>query len=184
MQKITAIVCIGPNGLIGNSENKMPWYSRQDFFHFVHQTKYKPCIFGANTFFNLPKIPLPNRLNIVVSSRYNNMTMGDFIGVPSFETALPLLKKYKQIMICGGAQLYKYCFDNNYIDNFLITLISSPALIDMSNNKNNVFFPQYILDDIKQKWHKTEFYYTNNPHFPCDSDNGLDIHFINYQKIR
>ena len=87
-------------------------------------------------------------------------------------------------MICGGAQLYKYCFDNNYIDNFLITLISSPALIDMSNNKNNVFFPQYILDDIKQKWHKTEFYYTNNPHFPCDSDNGLDIRFINYQKIR
>lgn len=184
MQQITAIVCIGPNGLIGNSENKMPWYSRQDFFHFVYQTKYKPCIFGANTFFNMPKYPLPYRLNIVVSSRYNEITVGEFIGVPTFEAALPLLKKSKQIMLCGGAQLYKYCFDNNYIDNFLITRISSNALIDMSNDKANVFFPQYILDVIEQKWHKTEFDYIDNLHFPFDSDNGLNIRFMNYQKIR
>lgn len=184
MQKITAIVCIGPKGLIGNSENKMPWYSRQDFFHFVYQTKYKPCIFGANTFFNMPKYPLAHRLNIVVSSRYNNITMGKYIGVPTFESAIGMLSKYKQVMICGGAQLYRYCFDNNYIDNFLITRISSPDLIDMANDKNNVFFPQYILNHIEQKWHKTEFDYDNNLRFPVDSDNGLSIRFMNYQKIR
>lgn len=75
-------------------------------------------------------------------------------------------------------------FDNNYIDNFLITRISSNALIDMSNDKANVFFPQYILDVIEQKWHKTEFDYIDNLHFPFGSDNGLDIRFMNYQKIR
>ena len=184
MQKITAIVCIGPNGLIGNSKNKMPWYSRQDFFHFVYQTKYKPCIFGANTFFNMPKYPLPHRLNVVVSSRYHNIQMGEFVGVPALENALPLLSKYKQIMICGGAQLYKYCFDNDYIDNFLITRISSPDLVAMSQDKSNVFFPKYILDTIEQKWHKNIFDYINNPKFPFESDTGLDVAFMNYQKIR
>lgn len=184
MPKVTAIVCIGPNGLIGNSENQMPWYSRQDFFHFVYQTKYKPCVFGANTFFNIPTHPLPNRLNVVISSKYQNTYIGDFIGVHSFETAMAIIKKNKHIMICGGAYLYKYCFDNNYIDNFLITRITSKKLIEISKDKTNTFFPQYILDSIEQNWRKTEFNYANHIRFPTISEHGVDIRFFNYQNIR
>ena len=184
MQKITAIVCIGPKGLIGNSENKMPWYSRQDFFHFVYQTKYKPCIFGAKTFFNMPKYPLAHRLNIVVSSRFAAIQKTDFIGAPTFESALPLLKKYNQVMICGGAQLYKYCFDKNYIDNFLITYISTPGLVQMSQDKNNIFFPKNILQTLEQDWQKSEFFYSENPDFPIEQSNDISVRFFNYQKIR
>lgn len=87
-------------------------------------------------------------------------------------------------MICGGAQLYKYCFDKNYIDNFLITYISTPGLVQMSQDKNNIFFPKNILQTLEQDWQKSEFFYSENPDFPIEQSNDISVRFFNYQKIR
>lgn len=184
MSQITAIVCIGPKGLIGTPKNIMPWYSRKDFFHFVHHTKHKPCIFGANTFFNMPLHPLPNRLNVVVSSRYHKITRGEYLCAPNVQDALKHLKDYPEIMICGGSKLYSYCFDYNYLDRFILTTLYSPELKQIATNKDNIFLPEYILNDLEQNWIKSEILYDNVPAFPHNSDAGLNIRFWNYQKSR
>ena len=65
---VCGIVAVGPDDVIGQN-NVMPWHSRQDFFHFKTMTTPYPCVFGKNTFDGLPRRPLPNRLNIVCSSK-------------------------------------------------------------------------------------------------------------------
>lgn len=184
MPQINAIVCVGPNGLIGTDKNVMPWHSVKDFFHFVYFTKYKPCIFGANTFFNMPKYPLPHRLNVVLSSKFAQITHNEYVCAPNFEAAIEYLKSYPEIMICGGNKLYTHCFNHNYIDNFILTTIDSPKLQQISENKNNIFFPEYILSNLEKHWKKTEITYDKNPKFPTNADAEFTIRFWKYQNCR
>ena len=63
------ILACDPNGGIGY-ENKLPWTNIQgDLPRFKRLTDKFPVIMGRNTWDSLPKKPLPNRINIVVTSR-------------------------------------------------------------------------------------------------------------------
>ena len=50
MIEVCAIFAIGPDNVIG-IEDKMPWHSRQDFYHYKKTTMGYPCLFGDRTFF-------------------------------------------------------------------------------------------------------------------------------------
>ena len=63
------IIACDPNGGIGY-ENKLPWTHIQgDLPRFKQLTANYPVIMGRNTWDSLPRKPLPNRTNIVVTSR-------------------------------------------------------------------------------------------------------------------
>jgi dihydrofolate reductase len=63
------ILACDPNGGIGY-QNKLPWTNIQgDLPRFKRLTDKFPVIMGRNTWDSLPKKPLPNRINIVVTSR-------------------------------------------------------------------------------------------------------------------
>jgi len=63
------ILACDPNGGIGY-QNKLPWTNIQgDLPRFKRLTEGQPIIMGRNTWDSLPKKPLPNRMNIVVTSR-------------------------------------------------------------------------------------------------------------------
>ena len=63
------IIACDPNGGIGY-ENRLPWSNIQgDLPRFKRLTEGHPVIMGRNTWDSLPKKPLPNRINIVVTSR-------------------------------------------------------------------------------------------------------------------
>jgi dihydrofolate reductase len=63
------IIACDPNGGIGY-QNKLPWTNiRGDLPRFKRLTDGYPVIMGRNTWDSLPKKPLPNRINIVVTSR-------------------------------------------------------------------------------------------------------------------
>ena len=63
-----ALAC-DPNGGIGY-QNRLPWTNiRGDLPRFKRLTEGHPVIMGRNTWDSLPKKPLPNRINIVVTSR-------------------------------------------------------------------------------------------------------------------
>jgi len=63
------IVASDPNGGIGYN-NKLPWSKLEgDLPRFKSLTTGKVIIMGRNTWDSLPKKPLPNRTNIVVTSR-------------------------------------------------------------------------------------------------------------------
>ena len=118
--EICAIFAIGPDNVIG-IEDKMPWHSKKDFYHYKQVTKGYPCIFGDRTFFGLPKYPLTDRLNIVVkldipgasviqtSQKDKNgkvKYIGGFIEVPSIETAINFASNYSKIFI-NHTKLYQ-----------------------------------------------------------------------------
>lgn len=63
------VIACDPNGGIGY-QNKLPWDKIQgDLPRFKSLTQGQPIIMGRNTWDSLPKKPLPNRINIVVTSR-------------------------------------------------------------------------------------------------------------------
>ena len=131
MTKLCMIMAIGPDGVIGKGD-KLAWHSKNDFYHFIQQTKGWPCIFGATTFYGLPKYPLKNRLNIVLDLDCEKTGLligvnGSWIETNNLDTALELTKSYDKVFICGGKSIYKYCLDNNLVDEIYLTKISTPA---------------------------------------------------------
>lgn len=83
------IVACDPKGGIGYN-NKLPWTNIQgDLPRFKELTTGKVILMGRNTWESLPKKPLPNRINVVVSSKeiegtnvINNISMDFSIKNP------------------------------------------------------------------------------------------------------
>lgn len=179
MTEIALITAIGPNGIIGVG-NKLPWHSKQDFYHFKTITKGYPCIFGDKTFFGLPKYPLKNRVNIVVNQEYKeegenivcsafntkvepveHYYTGSFLKLNSIENAIKTSMNYDKIFICGGAGVYKYCLENNLVNTIYLTKIISPTLQNDSvkNPDRYVFFPIDFNEYFKKDWVRVPFEY-------------------------
>ena len=105
MQKITLIAAYAENRCIGIN-NTMPWHIAEDFAFFKHYTSNKPVIMGRKTWESLPKKPLPNRRNIVISRQLDYVADGAEV-VNSLEAALALCIDVAEVVIIGGAQIYK-----------------------------------------------------------------------------
>ena len=56
------------NGGIGK-DGKLPWHISEDLINFKKITSNNTIIMGRKTWESLPKKPLPNRRNIVLSSK-------------------------------------------------------------------------------------------------------------------
>ena len=69
MMTINIIAAKTINNIIG-SNNKLPWYLPDDLKNFRKLTENKVVIMGRKTYESIGK-PLPNRINIVVSSNPN-----------------------------------------------------------------------------------------------------------------
>ena len=104
MQKITLVAAVGSNGCIGVG-NDMPWHIPEDFAFFKAYTSNKPVVMGRKTWESLPKKPLPNRRNIVVSRQADYVATGAEI-VPDLAAALALCNTVEEIILMGGAQIY------------------------------------------------------------------------------
>ncbi|NOZ09188.1 MAG: dihydrofolate reductase [FCB group bacterium] len=94
-------------GAIGKN-GKLPWHISEDLKNFKRLTRHYPVIMGKNTWFSLPKKPLPNRRNIVLSS-------DELSGVEhysSMEACLQALRKdhLSKVFIIGGAGVYAQFF--------------------------------------------------------------------------
>ena len=93
------IVACDPNGGIGYN-NKLPWTNIQgDLPRFKELTTGKVVVMGRNTWESLPKKPLPNRINVVVSST-------DIPGITTL-TGLPDEDNMdlRDVYLIGGAKL-------------------------------------------------------------------------------
>jgi dihydrofolate reductase len=97
-----AILACDPSGGIGY-KNKLPWTQLQgDLPRFKSLTDGQVIIMGRNTWLSLPKKPLPNRLNIVVSS--NKLDLA--ITTNNIEHFV----HFKHAWLIGGASLITSCW--------------------------------------------------------------------------
>jgi dihydrofolate reductase len=104
MNNISIIVAIGKDYEIGK-ENQLLWHISNDLKHFKQITSGKPVIMGENTWFSLPRRPLPNRRNIVLtldkSARFEGAEQ-----MHSIEEAVAAVKGEAEVFVIGGAMIY------------------------------------------------------------------------------
>lgn len=126
-----AIVATDKQGLIGIGKGQLPWKSKVDMNWFKEFTKGHTCIFGKNTYDEIPNTPLPHRNNIILSrtpittdnKNEHYMTLDDIILLDD-------------AVVCGGKQVYELL--QPYITEIWITTIDQIIETD-----NPVYFPNW-----------------------------------------
>mgnify|MGYP001283150027 FL=1 len=119
-------------------DNTIPWYEPDDLKHFSKTTKgdfNNAIIMGSKTWESLPVKPLKNRDNLILSRK--NHSNGD--GFYHFKNIKDVIeycksKKYDEVWVVGGSEIYKLFLDNNLIDNIYLSRVSKEY-------ECNIFFP-------------------------------------------
>ena len=158
------IVAYDNNRAIGQSGD-LPWGRSlpADLAHFKRLTKGSDVIMGRKTFESIGRRPLPERENIVISSRPT--------GVKGVLTAMNLpsalaLSRYP-VFIIGGAQVYGDALKMPEIDTIYATEI------DASFPDADTFFPELDM---------TVWQEISRVHHPADAENKYDFDFVTYRR--
>lgn len=103
--KITLVVAVADNGVIGN-KGGLPWRLSADLKHFKAATLGRAVVMGRRTFESIGR-PLPERENIVVTRDRGYAPQGVSMAY-SLEHALATAQSlaFGEAMVIGGAQIY------------------------------------------------------------------------------
>lgn len=169
MQKqkdINIIVATSTNYGIGY-DNKMCWNIPEELNKFkeittevIDKTKKNCIIMGKNTWYSLPKKPLINRINIIISSNdYEKIKNEIEENYKNIENVPKIFKniedafKYvndtdiiESAFIIGGAVLYNTCLDN-YIEK--IKYIYMSIIYDKNYECNKFIAANIIFNNFK-----------------------------------
>ena len=99
------IVAISENYAIGKAGD-MLCYLPDDLKHFKALTTRATVVMGKKTFFSLPRRPLPNRRNIVLT-RDLNFTYDNTEVAHSIQELQAMLKPDEKVFIIGGGEVYR-----------------------------------------------------------------------------
>ena len=127
--KITLIVAKADNDVIGYG-NDIPWSLKCDLEHFKETTLGKVVIMGRKTWESLPKRPLKDRTNIVISS--SSEPIDGATVYPSLEEALINITE-DEVFVIGGSSIYEQAMDK--ASKIIATQINAECVGD-------TFFPE------------------------------------------
>lgn len=105
VKKISIIVAIAENNAIGK-ENQLLWHISADLKRFKQITADHTVIMGKNTFLSLPKRPLVNRRNIVISDNPDDSFPGCEMAF-SIHEAIGKCETGRENFVIGGASVYR-----------------------------------------------------------------------------
>ncbi len=160
---ISIIVAIGDNGEIGRSGD-MIWHVSEDLKRFKAITTGHTVVMGRKTWESLPKRPLPNRRNIVISRNADYEAPGAEVYT-SLDDAIDAAVADAEIFIMGGGEIYKQTLPR--ATRLYLTRIHATA------PDADTFFPQ-ISDHAWMKVEESDEKVTPK---------GLGFHFENYIRV-
>lgn len=105
-----ALICAMARNLSIGKDNKLPWHLSEDLKNFRRVTTGHCIIMGRNTWESIGR-PLPNRVNIVISSRISLLAEGTIV-VPNLTEAISIARaeckvsNAGKVFIIGGARVY------------------------------------------------------------------------------
>ena len=151
---ISMVAAMANNRVIGK-DNQMPWHLPADLKHFKQVTLGKPVVMGRKTFESIGRL-LPGRRNIIIS----RSTPADAKGaewVTSLEQAFALLQQQPEIMVIGGAEIYRQCLP--LAKRLYLTKI------DLDTD-GDAYFPDYMVEGVKWRQIETSEHQADdmNPH--------------------
>jgi dihydrofolate reductase len=103
---LSMISAVAENRVIGN-KNALPWHMPADFKYFKEATLNKTIVMGLNTFKSIGDKPLPDRKNIILNNDVNYVPPETCFVVHSIDELMEMVKDEPEVMICGGASVYK-----------------------------------------------------------------------------
>ncbi|MBA3352187.1 MAG: dihydrofolate reductase [Blastocatellia bacterium] len=137
---IIGIVAISKNFAIGK-DGKLPWHYPADLKFFKQTTTGKTIVMGWNTWKSIGK-PLPNRLNIVLSSRGEIDERSDVKLARRKDDVLRLAHDLGgDVFIIGGSKTYLTFADQ--IDKWYVTEV--PLTVEDADT----FMPRDFLDGFE-----------------------------------
>jgi len=156
---LSLICAMDKNRLIGNN-NELPWHLPADLALFKKNTLGKPIIMGRKTFDSIGR-PLPGRQNIVITSNPDWSSEGCDVAA-SIDQALALVKNAEEVMLIGGASLYRQTIAR--ADILYLTLINHVYVGD-------TWFPDFD----QQQWTIAE-----ETFYDANEKNSHSFSFIKY----
>lgn len=132
------IVAVAGNLAIGKN-NDLLWHIPADLKRFKEITTGHTVIMGRNTYLSLPKRPLPNRRNLVISDIIGENLSGCEL-VYSIEEALEKCHQDEENFVIGGASVYRQFLP--FTDRLYLTQVHK-------NFDGDVFFPSIDFSEWK-----------------------------------
>lgn len=161
--KLAIIVATDEQGLIGK-ENDLPWKLSADLQYFRRVTMGKPLIMGRNTHESIGRA-LPGRKNIIVTKNKAYQVEGCTV-VHSIDDALLECEQVDEVMIMGGASLYKQLLP--LADKLYLTQVHASL-------EGDTWFPE---------WQKNEWSELSREDHLADDKNEFNYSFIVYEKLK
>lgn len=158
---LSLIAALADNRAIG-IENRLPWRLPADLQHFKHITMGKPMVMGRKTWESLPGL-LPGRPHLVVTRDPAYRAEGAQV-VHSLEQALRACDEVDEVMLVGGAQLYREALP--MASRLYLTYVHASPEAD-------AFFPKIDL----AQWHEVE-----RVEGVCDDRNRVPHTFVTLQR--
>jgi dihydrofolate reductase len=160
---ISIIVALGKNNEIGKG-NDLLCRLPADLKHFKEITSGHTIIMGRKTFDSLPKGPLPNRRNMVISRNPDLKIEGAEV-YSSLDHALLKLLDESEVFIIGGAHIYEQTFP--VADKLYLTKIHADF------PEADTFFPSIDWKAWRELSRET---------FPADENNPFSFSFLEYER--
>ena len=160
--RVSLIAAMAENRVIGR-DNQLPWRLSADLQHFKALTMGKPIIMGRKTYESIGR-PLPGRTNIVITRDSAFQAEGCAV-VHSIEQALAVARGFEEVMVIGGAELYRQMLD--HADRLYLTLVRTEV-------EGDALFPE-----IGQQWREVE-----RESCKADDKNQFDYDFVTLERSR
>jgi dihydrofolate reductase len=159
---ISIIVAVSDDWGIGK-DNELLWHLPEDLKRFKRLTSGNAIIMGKKTWESLPRRPLPDRKNIVLTDVPDEQIEGS-VTVYSIEEALSKCDNGKEIFIIGGGSIYRQFMP--LADRLYITHVHKKAGAD-------IYFPAIDLNI----WEAV-----NTAEFPESGDGMIPYTYTIYER--
>ena len=174
---IIVAVCKKNNGI--GFENKIPWYLNEELKYFKKIStsgKNNVIIMGRNTWDSLPKKPLFNRVNAVITSRDLD---NNILTYKSLSEVYQTYKSYDNIMIIGGERLYQEALLHPEINKVYVTEIYQEYECDRFFPKLDNTFKLTSISEFKQE----EGIYYRHKVYQKNGNEIVNHEELNYLKL-
>ena len=102
---VTLVLAMAENGVIGK-DGAIPWRIADDLRRFKRLTVGKTVVMGRKTWDSLPRKPLPDRGNVVVT-RQADWAADGAVRASSLDEALTKAGSAAEVMVIGGGEIYR-----------------------------------------------------------------------------
>jgi dihydrofolate reductase len=161
---LSMISALAENRVIGN-KNALPWHMPADFKHFKEATLNKTIVMGLNTFKSIGDKPLPHRKNIILNNDQDYIPPEACFVAHSIEELMEMVKDEEEVMICGGASVYKQFLPLS--QKLYLTYIHHDF-------EGDTYFPEVDLAG----WNEV-----SREDFKADEKNAYDYSFVTLERI-